>query len=1194
MLDRKSPLATSCFAVALACLLVLLASISLLGQTTLSTGSITGTVTDPSGALVSDARIQISNLGTGQKAELTSNASGSFTSAPLPPGNYKVQISAKGFNTQNQTVTVQVGNTATVNAKLAVGQESTVVDVQGTTVAVNTEQATVQGVLTSAQIENLPVNGRNFLDLAQLEPGVQIQDGQNFDPTKAGYSSISFGGRFGRTARINVDGVDVSDETVGTTTSDIPASAIDEFQLSQSSLDLSQDLTSSGAVNVTTRSGTNTLHGEAFGFFRDHSMAAASVGGQDLYSQRSQYGARLGGPIIKNKLFFFGDGERTKQASFAPVNLTGTPFTSGGFTQPFIENNLIGKVDYNLSNGAKAFYRYSYFKNSLDATFGLGFSVYDNKDITRQHVAGIDFSSGNFTHSIRFSYLKFQNQIVDATLSNTSLPYCCTGLEISAGSFFVGPNLLAPQSTPQSNHEIKYDGSKIYHSHTFRYGISYNHIQGGGFANFYGTAPRVSFSTSASNCGASGTEPCQAFAASGPYPGGSANPLNWDVNRLRVGNGQGFSTLEAALGFPAGGLGPDNRIGLYAGDSWKIKPNLTLSLGLRYDRDTGRTDSDLPADASINAAFPGYGNRVAQPNLNFAPQLGFAWDPNKNGKTVVRGGIGLFYENVIWNNVLFDRPARLQNGAFNAVSNACLGGAAQAVPVSSGAISPVGICGNNVHIGDVVPQILTFWQQVLAGNTFDPKTPNPNYAGTLINLGLGQPAFLFAPNYKTPVSVQMNFGIQREIRHGMVFSADFLRNVETRTLLAIDVNKVGDISTFNKGGATAAVNATNASFGCSNVDCAIAAGASIDDYVGHGLGVPNDATGAGCAQPVSTDPNIPGGLGYACAFGGVNPMQNTALFLKPVGRSVYNALQTKLVDNVANPFRGVKALNFQIAYSLSRFDNTGGAPLTGTPADNDQDFVLATGDNNNPGRYYGPSLLDRTHQISFGGYADVPGGFRLGLISHFYSPLSSAIVAPNFGDVGEIYRTDFTGDGTTGDPVPGTHFGQFDRGTNAAGLVGLINRYNTTISGQPTPAGNVLIQNGLMTAPQLAALGGVAPHICLPPPATDADPSCTAPDSPGNQVNFTWLRALDLKLAWRHTFHDRYTVEPSVGFYNLPNFSNFNLPPNTMNGLLTGNGSGAINGTTATDNNSFRVGNGTGVYALGAQRQIEFGLRLVF
>ncbi len=1187
----------------------MLSSSLLLAQATLSTGSIVGAVTDPTGAVVINAKVVITNAGTGQTLNLTTNSAGAFSSGPLDPGSYKVQVSAKGFSGVSQTLNVLVGNIASFNAKLQLGRESQVIEVQASGVAVNTEQATVQGVLTSEQVENLPVNGRNFLDLAQLEPGVQIQDGQNFDPTKAGYSSISFGGRFGRTARVNVDGVDVSDETVGTTTADIPASAIDEFQLSQSSLDLSEDLTSSGAVNVTTKSGTNTLHGEAFGFFRDHSMAARAAGGNDFYSQRDQYGARLGGPVIKNKLFFFGDGERTKQASFAPVVLSGTPFDTvgNGFSQPFIEDNLIGKLDYNLSNGAKAFYRYSYFKNSLLATFGLGFSVYVNKDITRQHVVGFDFNSGSFSHSIRFSYLKFQNQIVDATLGNNALPFCCTGLEISSGSFFVGPNLLAPQSTPQSNREIKYDGSKIYHSHTLRYGVSFNHVQGGGFASFYGTAPRVSFSTSAANCGTSGTESCLDFANAGTFTGGSANPLNWDMSRLRVGNGQGFSTLQPALGFPAGGLGPDNRIGLYVGDSWKIKPNFTLSLGLRYNRDTGRTDSDLPADPNINAAFPGFGDRVKQANLNFAPQLGFAWDPSKNGKTVIRGGVGLFYENVIWNNVLFDRPARLQTGAFNAVTSACLGGKPQPVPVSSGTISPAaGICGNGVHIGDVIPQITSFWQQVLAGNTFDPKTPNPNYAGTLLNEGLGQPSFLFAPNYKTPRSVQINFGIQREIRHGMVFSADYLRNIETGTSLAIDVNKVGDISTFSLPGAQAAISATNSAFGCgtgfdsASTDCAISGknnivggvpvGASMVDYSGFGLATPNDATGVGCNQPISN-----GGLGSPCAFGGVNSLQNQAFFLKPIGRSVYNALQMKLVENVNKPFGGVKAVNFQIAYSLSNFSNTGGAQFTGTPGDSDQDFVLQAADNNRPGRYYGPALLDRTHQISFGGYADVPGGFRLGLIAHFYSPLSSAIVAPNLGSPGEIFRTDFTGDGSVGDPLPGTHLGQFDRGVDASGLTGLINKYNTTTSNQATPAGNVLIQNGLMTLSQLQALGGVAPHVCLPPPAVDPDTiDCSPPDSPGNQVNFTWLRALDLRLAWRHTIKERFTIEPSVGFYNLPNFSNFNLPPNTMNGILFGNGNGSINGTTRSDNNSFRVGNGTGVYGLGAQRQIEFGLRLVF
>jgi Carboxypeptidase regulatory-like domain len=1160
MSHRTSPGSSALRFSFLAVLIGLFCSTLLLAQTTVGTGSIVGTVTDQSGAVVGGAKVSITNTGTGQSMELTSNPSGGFSSGPLSPGSYKITVASKGFSTLSTVTSVQVGNTSSVNAKLSLGAESQTIEVQASDVMVNTEQAQVQGVLNAAQIENLPVNGRNFLDLAQLEPGVQIQDGQNFDPTKAGYSSISFGGRFGRTARINVDGVDVSDETVGTTTADIPASAIDEFQLSQSSLDLSQDLTSSGAVNVTTKSGTNSPHGEAFYFIRDHKFAANAPGGTDNPFQRHQFGGRLGGPIIKNKAFFFMDGERTKQDSLAGVILSGTPFDSfsGGFSQPFRENNLVGKLDYNLGSSAKVFYRYSYFSNLLAATFGLGFSVYNNKDVTRQHVVGFDTTTGSFSHSVRFSYLKFQNQIVDATLGNNSLPLCCTGLEISSSSFFVGPNLLAPQSTPQSNRQIKYDGSKVLHSHTLRYGIAFNHVQGGGFANFYGTAPRVSWTGS--------TDPI-----TNAFGGGAANPLNYPVQRLRVGNGQGFNTLDPALGFPAGGLGPDNRLGLYIGDSWKIRHNLTITAGVRYDRDTGRTDSDLPADPAINAAFPGYGNQVKQANLNFAPQVGFAWDPRGNGKTVIRGGAGYFYENVIWNNVLFDRPARLKTGAFNAVTSACLSGSPQPVPVSfgSGFIEPSGIC--NQPVGAVIPQIMSFWQQVLAGNQFDPKLPNPNYIGTLLDAGLGSAGGigLFSPGYRTPRSLQLNLGIQHEIRHGMVFTADYLRNIETHTLLSVDLNKDGNVATFNKAGAQAAIAATNASFGgCATVACAITAGATIDDYVGNGLGAATDF-GQGCLVA----------LGHPCGFGGFNQTQAPFFELFPVGRSVYNALQMKLAQNVANPVRGIKSLNFQVSYSLSRLSNTGGAQLTGTPGDSDQDFVLQTADNDQIGRYYGPALLDRTHQISFGGYADVPFGFRLGLISHFYSPLSSAIVAPNSADIGEIFRTDFTGDGTVGDPLPGTHFGQFDRGTNAGQLGALISAYNTKQGNQPTPAGQVLIANNLFTASELQALGGVSPIISTPPPG---------------QVDFSWLRAMDLKLAWRHTFAEKYTIEPSVGFYNIFNFSNFNLPPNTMNGLLNGSGSGAINGTTRLDNESFRVGNGTGVYSLGAQRQIEFGMRFVF
>src|SRR5580693_1796367 len=287
---------------ALVALSALLLSSAAFAQTSVSNGSISGTVTDATGAVVPNAKVTMTGP-TGQTVHATTSGAGTYSSGALVPGTYSVRVEAKGFKTTQLAVDVQVNNTANGNIKLEIGQESTVVEVQGSQVAVNTEQAEVQGVLTASQISNLPVNGRNFLDLAQLEPGVQIQDGSNFDPTKVGYSSVSFGGRFGRTARINVDGVDVSDETVGTTTEDILASSIQEFSLAQSSLDLSNDLTSSGAVNVTTKSGTNTLHGEAFGFIRDFSFAASSPGGNDFYFQREQFGGSVGGAIIKNKLF---------------------------------------------------------------------------------------------------------------------------------------------------------------------------------------------------------------------------------------------------------------------------------------------------------------------------------------------------------------------------------------------------------------------------------------------------------------------------------------------------------------------------------------------------------------------------------------------------------------------------------------------------------------------------------------------------------------------------------------------------------------------------------------------------------------------------------------------------------------------------------------------------------------------------
>ena len=1179
-----------------------LSSSFLLAQTNVGNGSIQGTVTDPSGAVVNGAKITITEKSKGVSISRTSDSKGAYTSGALIPGYYSVRVEASGFKTSEVPVTVQVDNTASANIKLEVGQTSQVVEVEASTVQVNTEQATVQGVITENQIENLPVNGRNFLDLAQLEPGVQIQDGQNFDPTKAGYSSISFGGRFGRTARIEVDGVDVSDETVGTTTTDIPSSAIQEFQISQSSLDMSTELTSSGSVNVTTKSGSNAFHGEAFGQLRDSSFSAALPvpPGFSAPFQRSQYGGSFGGAIIKNKLFFFMDGERTIQHTAVPVPIS-APFSaySGTFQDPFHEGNLLGRLDYQVTKNMRAFFRFSDFQNVLGATFGLGFSVYDNKDITRNFVGGVDFNTGSFSHAIRFSYLKFQNQIVDATTGSTTLPFANLGAIIFMGGtgLIAGPNYLAPQSTPQSDHQIKYDGSKIIRSHVIRYGASYNHIQGGGFASFFKNGPLIISAV---------TQGEITNAATGPFPGGVSNPLNYPADSITVGNGLGYSSTKAALGFPAGGLGPDNRVLLYFGDSWKIKPNFTLTYGIRWARDTGRTDSQFPAIPGLNGLVPGLGNQVNQPNNNWAPQLGFAWDPFKDGKTSIRGGIGLFYENAIWNNVLFDAPNRETTGAFFQGPSVCAApGAPNTIQIPGGTTltpssgTPTSVCGTSSGaslIGNALPSIIAFQKLYQASSPLNLNAPNPSYVGNTAadcvtnnpNCFFPSGLAMFNPDYKSPRSVQMNFGIQRELRRGMVFSADFVRNVQTHYLLGVDQNHAGDINYFNLAGAQAAIAATLSACGASSIDAAAAAGgcpglhpaspgtpagaATMGDFAGFGLGSSSDLGGTSCMAK----------FGYACAFGGINPKAPPLNFLSPVGRSTYDGLQMKWTDNVKDPFKGATGLNFTVSYSLSRFSNTGGgvgADATVTAASGDQDFIVPSLDNSNVNRYFGPSTLDRTHQISFGGYLDLKYGFQIGMMAHFYSPFSTTLTVPNTATgAGEIFRTDFTGDGTTQDPIPGTHVGNFDRGINASNINSVISNYNNTVAGQPTPAGNVLIQNGLMTQAQLVALGGVAPTLPLAPP---------------DQVNYAWLRTLDTTIAWQYTIKERVTIKPQVSFYNLPNFVNFDLPTSMMSGLLTGS-TGTINGTNYAGHFVNRVGVGTGVYTLGSPRQIEFGMKVTF
>jgi hypothetical protein len=1172
-------------------------------QTTVNTGSIVGTVSDPSLAVVSGAKISITNAATGQVIDLITNSSGAFNSGALVPGNYKTEVTVEHFASVLVQVTVLVGNTAAVNVVLQVGEQKTVIEVREYAAQVNTEQPIVQGVLDAQQIENLPLSGRNFLDLAQLEPGVQIQDAGSFGfGFKDGYSSISFGGRFGRTARIEVDGIDISDERFGSSTMNIPASGIEEFQLSQSSLDLSTELTTSGAVNVITRSGSNNLHGEAFGLFRDSSLAAALPAPPGLSEpfQRSQYGGRVGGAVVRNKLFYLLDGERTLQHLQAPV-LVAPPFQqySGDFRAPFHESNVLAKADYQFAQSSHAFYRFGYFQDSFTSNGGFGLSLFNGKNITRTHAAGLDFITGTFSHSLRFGYLKTERNLTDETIgSGLPLANSPVNIQIGFGGLVTGPSPNARFVFRQSNHQAKYDGSKTSGPHIIRFGFNFNRIATASFVPFGSLAPLLFTSDGPSE---------EAFAQTGSFPGGNANPLNYPVESVQLGNGLGYITAMPGLGLPASNF-LYHRFAVYLGATSKWRRNLTFTYGLRYVRETGRSDSQFPAIPELNALIPGLGNAVRQPNLNFAPQLGFAWDPSGKGKTAIRGGIGIFYENVLTSVAPLDPSFRAKLGnVFNQTPLAC-NGTATPMPVSvpTGALQPT-FCGTPaggpVAIGTVANQIAAFQKQYQAAFTFDLNAKNPNYLGSLVSQGQGFPGGALAPDYRTPRSVEMNIGVQREIRAGMVLSADFVRNVQTHYLLGIDENHTGDARYFDKAAAQQAIVATLAVCGVSSIQAGIDGPCPsgytdangnprpllISDFASNGLTTSAEFNTVCSFRSVV----VPGGA-YGCTFPGIHPNAPPLNFLEPIGRSVYNGLQIKLTRNVQHPFRGLRSLNFQVSYAVSRFENSGGA-VPAVPINSDQDFGNGALDNAHPNRFFGPSVLDRTHQLSFGGYADLPGGFQLGILSHFWSPLSTSLVVPstNFGR-GEIFRTDFTGDGTIQDLVPGTHVGSFDRGIDASNINKVLANYNATTALNLTPAGQVLLQNGLFTAAQL----GVGDSLCYNNPNNLPVNSLCAvappvPLAPVGQVDLAWLRAVDLRISWSRKFRERVTVQPSAGFYNLFNFANFDLPGNALAGVLAG-APGLINGTTRTDHIVNRVGVGTGVYSLGAPRQIEFGLRITF
>ncbi len=1175
-------------------------------------GAIQGSITDSSGAVVPNAQLTIKGTDTGSTRSLTTDAAGYYSVGPLTPGNYQVTITAQGFQTLSVNTVVRTGTATSGNFKLSIGQSSVTVEVNAGALQVNTEQAGVSDVITRQQIDSLPVNGRNFLDLAQIEPGVILQSGESFDPTKAGYSAISVSGVSGRTTRILLDGQDITDETVGTTIFNVSQGAIGDFQLNRSTQDVSGDVTSTGQVLVSTNSGTNAFHGQLFYNFQDHSaLFARTAGGIDAPFQRNQFGGGVGGPIIKDKLFFFGNIERIKQES--PVSITMTPTFSAieaahpSIPSPFRDTYSTLRLDYNGWLGGHYFARANYEANSSSSNFGAGYEIYNNRDNTPGLAGGADFTFGHFTHSFRGSYEKFHNLLVDGTEGNSSVYNGFPGLNfrLATAGLYSGPNIDSPQNTYQSDKQFRYDGSWTKGSHNIRFGYSINRILGGGFASFFGLAPRVSLTASSllANCGG--------VAGAGSCP---SDPLNgYAASTVDIGNGQGYFTENSGFGLPGGGTG-DWRQGAYVSDNWKVTPSFTLTAGVRWSIDTDRANQDLPtplcsdvspslpSPCSGNAPLldqfaPGLGKKIHQSYANFGPQIGFNFSPGDH-KTVFRGGFGIFYENDVFNNTTNSRAGLIKAGLFNQYVTVCGNTGSLTLPDGStitddGGVSISTLCSQ--PLSQSGQHWINIQNRYQAATAAAGPAGNPNYVGNNLQID-----GVYGAPYRTPYSEQWNAGMQREIIKGGILSVDYVHNSTLKIAQQIDVNHVGAARTLNKTNAAAAIAATANSVnsdtkvanfptcvgmsGSNAINCVISSGGSIVDFASNGLDSGQTYLGG---FPAAYQ-GLPG-----AAFPGVNPLLGQGLFLLPVGRSGYDALQVVFRQQASHPAPGIVSSNLQVSYSLSRIVSTANPAINnGNTGVGDQFFSSPSYDYDNPTQYMGRNGLDHTHQVSFGGSATLKYGPQVSVIGHFYSAAATDLNLDINGTAGSqtagIFQSDVTGDGTVGDLVPGTNPGYFMHEYKGTNLNKLISQYNATHAGQMTPAGQALVNAGLFTPGQLSALQAVQ------------QPIAPVPEAHGPENAF--YRNLDVSFAYPvklSRIREGLSLVPTIAFYNIGNFSNFT---NYNNGTLANTTTAALGGTSGLLNgpNSFgdheinRVQRGSGTSDIGGPRTTEFQLKLNF
>lgn len=818
-------------------------------QASSSTSELRGQVTDGNGAAIPGATVTLTDAARGTTRTATTDEDGQYTFLAVPPSSYdlKVEAASGNFAVNTRNITLNIGQQANITIQLAATGVAANVDVFADSDVVEIEKTQQSSVLGAREILELPISRRNYLDLALLTPGVSdsdnIADASDFRVAQGRASGLSFGGNNGRGNLVTVDGGPTI-TTTGGVFETVGQEAVQEFQVLRNSYNAEFGLSFGGIVNTITKSGSNRISGSVFGFIRDDKFDARNTfdfnpSGKSNFN-RQQYGGSFGAPIRQDKTFFFGSLERFNQNQNTFVNLVNpanynisasqsmlitflegrpaadlitptitanqlgatlrTRFTTTAATYPrtinlfnsasgqfpFNENQayFTARVDHNFSSTSNAYIRFTLNDLLAENQAAGALTAVSRGRTLNQFNGGVLLShtkqfGANTVNEFKADYFYYKSRLT---------PNDPIGPEFNIegyGNF--GRDIFLPSTGIARHYDFLDNVSRVIGNHTVKFGgnlffvnqTDTNETFFGGRFNFGsvlplssaiaagGVAAPTTIGALDAFLGANNPTLCARPAPTPTVPNPGCSILALPVNALQSFNlnlpivyQQGFGTTTIK--------GLNVRFGFYGQDTWKIRPNLTFNYGLRYS--INREPFGLHLDKN-----------------DFQPRAGFAWDITGDGKTVIRGGAGIFsaYVNRLVSGVIrtLGNPSFPDDNINIVLATATSG----ALPLNPAMPVSCSTTVNPMLIG-CAPTSFNVYQTLLAATNgftrtitvadlrFRNTAASPFYNIVPTENSILEVRFLGDPNYKTPESYQASFGIERDLGYGFSFEASYLYN----------------------------------------------------------------------------------------------------------------------------------------------------------------------------------------------------------------------------------------------------------------------------------------------------------------------------------------------------------------------------------------------------------------------------------